>query len=77
MRETLSAGGPYTLTQNTVYALPPRAVYVTVLAGKSIETSFDASTFAATTLDTNGTILLAVPFIRSTVADTIISIKHL
>jgi hypothetical protein len=77
MRELLSPGGPYTLTQNTVYALPARAVYAEVISGKTIETSLDGSNFEAVTVDTNGVVLLAAPFVRSTEADTIISLKHL
>lgn len=76
MTTSLSPGGPYSLTQNTVYALPPRSVFVQVVSGKTIESSMDGSTFAAVTLGTNNLVQLVSPFLRSTAADTIISIKY-
>lgn len=72
--ETLSAGPVYTMTQNITYALPPKRVLAR--ASAAIETSLDDTTWAAVTL-ANGQAELAAPFVRSTAAATLISLKTL
>jgi len=72
----LSAGRTYTLVEDQAYAMPSgRASLVYVQAGATMEQSNDASTWDAVTLDANDSFLCAAAFIRSTDADTIISLR--
>lgn len=70
--EALSIGPRHTLTQNQVYALPGRAVYI-FSQGTAPTVSNDGSTFTAVP----STNVLAAQFIRSTGTDTIVSFKTL
>jgi hypothetical protein len=74
----LSAGQTYTLTQNTVYALPAKVVRGSVYtSGGTINVSVDNSHFQAITLDANKEFVTASVFIKSTGADSVVSLKGL
>ena len=73
----LSVGGPHTLTQNTIYALPARRCLLFVdTAGAALE----QSNTSVMTADVNITLVdgqkeVAGGFIRSTAADCIVMLR--
>lgn len=74
---TLSAGPRYTLVTSVVYALPPRVVRIAVYtSGGTISTSIDNSNWQTITLDTNDEFVTAAQFIRSTSADSEVSVRY-
>ena len=77
MTETLSAGGQYTLVQNTVYALPPVQVRIAVYtSGGTVNVSPDNSNFKAITLDSNNEFVTAGGWIKSTGAGSVVTVKR-
>lgn len=72
--ETLSAGRVHSLTQNTVYALPPSLNYLQ--STSAVETSVDNSTFAVLTGSTTGAVTAAA-FVRCTGStNAVMSVKR-
>jgi len=67
----LTKGPVHTISQNVSNALPPGQLRVRSSA--AIETSLDESTWVAVTL-TDGSALVAAPFIRTTAATALVQI---
>lgn len=71
--ETLSAGPTYNLTQNQVYALPPKTVWI--VCNEAIEFSMNVgSGFAAVAASSTG-FQSAWPYCRATTTTAKISVK--
>lgn len=68
---SLTKGPVHTLAQNVSHALPPGQLRVR--ASAAVETSLDESTWVAVTL-TDGSALIAAPFIRTTAATALVQI---
>lgn len=72
--ELLSVGYTHTLTQNAVYALPSVAVWIQ--SSGLIQTSLDGTNWTADiTASTTSGVVTSAPFVRSTLASTIVSVK--
>lgn len=72
---TLSAGVVYTLTQNQVYALPPRKVML--LSDTALEQNVVNSTTGWTALASSTTgVESAAAFVRCTSGNAVVSVKY-
>jgi len=73
---TLSAGVVYTLTQNQVYALPPKKV--AILSDSALEQNLTNSTTGWTVLTSATTgVETSAPFVRCTTGAAVVSVKYL
>lgn len=74
----LSPGGPHTLTQNVIYALPAKRCLLFVdTAGAALEQSnTDVMTADVNLTLVDGMTEVAGGFIRSTAADCTITLRH-
>jgi DeoR/GlpR family transcriptional regulator of sugar metabolism len=76
MTTVVAIGRLETLVQNTVYALPARLCNCTVItSGGTINVSLDNSTYQAITLDSNKNFQTSALFVKSTGADSQITIQ--
>ncbi len=74
---TLSTGGRYVLIEDAIYSLPPRVVRIAYLTGGgTLEYSNDGNTWSAVTLDNNKEVVLSSKMLRSTGADSYITVKR-
>ena len=73
MATLLQAGLSYNLVQGVVYALPTKAVMLG--SNNAIEVSQDGTTFSPVTL-TNGSAISASKFIRTSLSNTILTVKE-
>lgn len=73
----ISLGQLITMTQNTVYALPPGGV-VSVLSSAAVEVGLTTGTTGWNTLTNASTIgaQTPAPFIRGTTADTVVFVRR-
>ena len=73
--EVLTIGPRHTLTQNVVYALPARAVYV--FADTACQVSHDSSFTSSQAISANTPTVGAGAFIRCTTGAAVVSCKAL
>lgn len=73
MTEMLSAGYTHTLTQNVVYALPAKVVFLRSSA--ALEVSVDNSTWVLLASSTTGTQAVS-PYVRCTTGTAILALKE-
>jgi len=74
MPAQLMIGVPTVITQNVVYAMPPRAC--AVQASAALEISYDGTNFVAMAVSaTNSSPTVAAPFVRCTSANATVTAK--
>jgi hypothetical protein len=68
----LTAGSTYTMTQNVVYGIPSRVVFIHSSA--VLQTSLDNSSYSDLAATTTGTQLVD-PFVKCTTGNAIVAVK--